>query len=228
MIESEFRYPNESPGYRTARNELLAAELEARRAVERAAALRRSLPPGGEVAEDYLFEDAGQDGDIRQVRLSGLFAPGQDTLLLYSYMFGPEMEAPCPSCTSIIDSLDGAVPHITRRVTFAAVVKSPLSRIQPFARSRAWRHVRLLSSAHSSYNRDYHAEAADGSQQPGMNVFVLDGGQVRHFWGAEEAPSDEGQEPRNLDLFWPIWHLLDITPAGRGPGPFPQLSYDAD
>jgi predicted dithiol-disulfide oxidoreductase (DUF899 family) len=227
MIESEARYPNESAGYRAARNELLAAEMEARRAVERAAALRRSLPPGGEVPEDYLFEDSRRDGGIGQVRLSGLFAPGKDTLLLYSYMFGPQMEAPCPSCTSIIDSLDGAIPHITARVNFAAVMKSPLGRILPFAASRGWRHVRLISSAGTSYNRDYHGEAADGSQQPSMNVFVRDSSQVRHFWGAEEAPSDEGQEPRNLDTFWPIWHLLDITPAGRGNGPFPQLSYDA-
>lgn len=219
MLESPQRYPNESPGYRTARNELLAAELAARRAVERAAALRRALPPGGEIPEDYLFHAVGADGAIEPVRLSGLFEPGKGTLLLYSFMFSPEMDQPCASCSSILDSLDGAVPHITQRVSAAAVVKSPLERVLPFAAERGWRNLRLVSSAGTTYNRDYHAEAADGSAQPTMNVFVRDGDSVRHFWGAEEAPSDPGQEPRNLDLFWPrrqrVSPALVRRPLGR-------------
>jgi predicted dithiol-disulfide oxidoreductase (DUF899 family) len=228
VLESQDRFPNESPDYRSARNELLAAELDARRAIERAAALRRALPPGGQPPEDYVFEaddlfEAG--GGTGSLRLSGLFEPGMDTLLVYSYMFGPDMAEPCPSCSSILDSLDGALPHLSQRVSFAAVVKSPLSRVYPVAARRGWRNIRLVSSAGNSYNRDYHGEAADGSQQPMMNVFVRDAGQVRHFWGAEEAPCDEGQEPRNLDLFWPLWHLLDLTPQGRGAGQFPRLSY---
>jgi predicted dithiol-disulfide oxidoreductase (DUF899 family) len=225
MIESPQRYPNESPEYRRARNELLAAELDARRAIERAASLRRLLPPGGEVPEDYVFQEAGDDGSRRTVRLSGLFEPGKNTLLLYSFMFGPEMDRPCPSCSSILDSLDGAVPHLTQRVSLAAVAKSPLERVLPFVAERGWRNLRLVSSAGTTYNRDYHGETTDGAQQPMMNVFVKDRDQVRHFWGAEEAPSDPGQEPRNLDLFWPLWHLLDISPDGRGTGPFPMLEY---
>jgi predicted dithiol-disulfide oxidoreductase (DUF899 family) len=222
---TEQHYPNESAEYRRARDELLAAELEARRAIERAAGLRRALPPGGVVAEDYVFERAGDDGAIGPVPLSGLFDPGRTTLLLYSYMFGQDMESPCPSCTSILDGIDGALPHLTQRASFAAVVKSPLARVLPFAAGRGWRNVRLVSSAGSSYNRDYHGENADGEQWPTMNVFVRDGDRVRHFWGAEEAPSDPGQEPRNLDLFWPLWHLLDATPAGRDGAGFPRLSY---
>jgi predicted dithiol-disulfide oxidoreductase (DUF899 family) len=225
MTTSQQHYPNESPQYRRARDELLAAELEARRAVERAATLRRTLPPGGAVPEDYVFEVAGQDGTSRRVPLSGLFEDGRTTLLLYSYMFGPDMESPCPSCTSILDGVDGALPHLAQRASFAAVVKSPLARALPVAAGRGWRHIRLVSSAGTSYNRDYHGENADGEQWPTMNVFVRDGDQVRHFWGAEEAPSDPGQEPRNLDLFWPLWHLLDATPDGRGDGQFPRLSY---
>jgi predicted dithiol-disulfide oxidoreductase (DUF899 family) len=225
MTKSQQSYPNESPEYRTARDELLAAELEARRAVERAAALRRALPPGGLVREDYVFETAGEDGTPARVPLSGLFANGQTTLVLYSYMFGPDMESPCPSCTSILDGVDGAVPHLSQRASFAAVVKSPLARVLPFAAGRGWCNVRLVSSAGTTYNRDYHGENADGEQWPTMNVFVKDGGQVRHLWGAEEAPSDPGQDPRNLDLFWPLWHLLDATPDGRGDGQFPRLSY---
>jgi predicted dithiol-disulfide oxidoreductase (DUF899 family) len=225
MTKSPQPYPNESPGYRRARDELLAAELEARRAVERAAALRRALPPGGAVPEDYVFEVAGEDGTSGRVPLSGLFGNGQATLLLYSYMFGPDMESPCPSCTSILDGVDGALPHLAQRASFAAVVKSPLARALPFAAGRGWRNVRLVSSAGTTYNRDYHGENAEGEQWPTMNVFVKDGDQVRHFWGAEEAPSDPGQDPRNLDLFWPLWHLLDVTPGGRGDGAFPRLTY---
>jgi predicted dithiol-disulfide oxidoreductase (DUF899 family) len=177
------------------------------------------------VREDYVFETAGEDGTPARVPLSGLFANGQTTLVLYSYMFGPDMESPCPSCTSILDGVDGAVPHLSQRASFAAVVKSPLARVLPFAAGRGWCNVRLVSSAGTTYNRDYHGENADGEQWPTMNVFVKDGGQVRHLWGAEEAPSDPGQDPRNLDLFWPLWHLLDATPDGRGDGQFPRLSY---
>ena len=227
MTKSQQRYPNESPEYRQARDELLAAELEARRAVERAAALRRALPPGGAVRADYVFEVAGGDGTPGRVPLSSLFENGQTTLLLYSYMFGPDMESPCPSCTSILDGVDGALPHLSQRASFAAVVKSPLARALPFAAGRGWRNVRLVSSAGTTYNRDYGGENADGEQWPTMNVFVKDGDQVRHFWGAEEAPSDPGQDPRNLDLFWPLWHLLDVTPDGRGNGAFPRLTYSA-
>jgi predicted dithiol-disulfide oxidoreductase (DUF899 family) len=226
VTTSQQRYPNESPEYRRARDELLATELEAHRAVERAAALRRALPPGGAVRADYVFEVAGEDGTSGRVPLSGLFENGQTTLLLYSYMFGPGMESPCPSCTSILDGVDGALPHLTQRASFAAVVKSPLARALPFAAGRGWRNVRLVSSAGTTYNRDYGGENADGEQWPTMNVFVKDGDQVRHLWGAEEAPSDPGQDPRNLDLFWSLWHLLDVTPDGRGEGPFPRLSYD--
>ena len=227
MTKSQQRYPNESPEYRQARDELLAAELEARRSVERAAALRRALPPGGAVRADYVFEVAGGDGTPGRVPLSSLFENGQTTLLLYSYMFGPDMESPCPSCTSILDGVDGALPHLSQRASFAAVVKSPLARALPFAAGRGWRNVRLVSSAGTTYNRDYGGENADGEQWPTMNVFVKDGDQVRHFWGAEEAPSDPGQDPRNLDLFWPLWHLLDVTPDGRGNGAFPRLTYSA-
>jgi predicted dithiol-disulfide oxidoreductase (DUF899 family) len=142
-------------------------------------------------------------------------------------MFGPDMDSPCPSCSSILDSLDGAMPHVAQRASFAAVVKSPLQRILPFADARGWRQLRLVSSAGNTYNRDYHGESADGSQPPMMNVFVQDQDQIRHFWGSEEAAPDDGQEPRNLDLFWPLWHLLDITRESRGAGQFPRLRYDS-
>ena len=110
-------FPNESPQYRRARNVLLEQEMELRRQVERVAAQRRALPPGGEIPEDYVFEAAGAGGKPKRVRLSELFAPGKDTLAIYSFMFGPERERPCPGCTHFLDGLDGAARHIASAST---------------------------------------------------------------------------------------------------------------
>jgi predicted dithiol-disulfide oxidoreductase (DUF899 family) len=179
------------------------------------------------------------------VKLSELFPTG-DTLVIYSFMFPrwsgdtrpapggdtgrlPLAETPCASCTSIIDSLDGAAQHLRRRVNLAVVAKSVPERIGTFARERGWRNLRLLSSHSNSYNRDYHAETADGAQRPILNVFVRDGNQVRHTWATELmfAPRDEGEDPRHVDSIWPIWAVLDMTPHGRGSEQaFPLLRYE--
>jgi len=127
------RFPGESNSYRAARDKLLDAEIEMRRTIESVAAQRRSLPLGGEIPEDYVFEEvvAGTGGGKkRKVRMAELFADGKDTLILYNFMYGPEMERPCPSCTSIIDGLDGEAPHVSERVNLAIVAKSPIERIR--------------------------------------------------------------------------------------------------
>src|SRR5262245_10747208 len=92
-------FPNETEAYRRARNVLLDEEIKLRRQVDRGAAHRRALTPGAEVAEDYVFEEAAAHREPVKVKLSGLFAPGRDTLAIYSFMFGPERERPCPGCT---------------------------------------------------------------------------------------------------------------------------------
>jgi predicted dithiol-disulfide oxidoreductase (DUF899 family) len=216
-------FPGESTEYRAARDRLLEAEVELKRHTEAVAAMRRELPPGGVVPQDYVF---GQDDG--EVRLSELFGPEHDTLVIYSFMYGPEAERPCPSCTSILDSLDGAAPHLAQRVALAVVAKSPSPRIRAFALERGWRHLRLLSSARNDYNRDYQAETSDGSQMPILNVFTRRGGEVRHFWATEllHVPLDAGQEPRHVDFIWPIWNVLDATPAGRGTDWTPRLEYE--
>lgn len=241
--DHDIRFPGESDEYRRERNRLLEAEADLRRAIERVAAQRRELPPGGVVAEDYRFEEAAGGG--AEVRLSELFAPGKDALVIYSFMFprypgdtrpGPDgetgrlplRETPCPSCTSILDSLDGAAPHLAERLNLAVVAKSPPDRIRTFARERGWRNLHLLSSRQNNYNRDYHAETSDGSQLPILNVFARDGGEIRHSWGTELlfAPRSEGEEARHVDSIWPIWNVLDVTPEGRGTGrDFPGLHY---
>jgi predicted dithiol-disulfide oxidoreductase (DUF899 family) len=216
-------FPGESPEYRAARDRLLEAEVELKRHTEAVAAMRRELPPGGVIPQDYVF---GQDGG--EVRLSELFGPKHDTLVIYSFMYGPEAERPCPSCTSILDSLDGAAPHLAQRVALAVVAKSPSPRIRAFALERGWRNLRLLSSAKNDYNRDYQAETSDGSQMPILNVFTRRDGEVRHFWATEllYAPWDAGQEPRHVDFIWPIWNVLDATPKGRGTDWSPRLEYE--
>jgi len=224
------RFPGESNSYRAARDKLLDAEIEMRRTIESVAAQRRSLPLGGEIPEDYVFEEvvAGTGGGKkRKVRMAELFADGKDTLILYNFMYGPEMERPCPSCTSIIDGLDGEAPHVSERVNLAIVAKSPIERIREFAKERGWRNLRILSSAASTYNHDYQGENAKGEQMPALNVFVRRNGKIYHFYNTELmfAPSDPGQDMRHVDMIWPLWNVLDFTPEGRGTSWYPKLSY---
>lgn len=142
------RFPGESPRYRTARNRLLAAETGLRREVERVARMRRKLPLGGQIPQDYVFDE----GPAGSVKLSELFRDKLDTLLIYSFMFGPQARQPCPMCTSFLDSLDGAAIHLTQRANLAVVAKSPIGRIRQFAGDRGWRNLRLLSSSNNTYN----------------------------------------------------------------------------
>lgn len=239
------RFPGESEEYRAARNRLLEAEIELRRSIEEVAAQRRALPPGGEVTEDYVFDQATPGGG--KVRMSELFAPGKGSLVIYSFMFPraslderrpppggetarlPLAETPCASCTSILDSLDRAAPHLAQRINLAVVAKSAPDRIRAYANERDWRNLRLLSSASNTYNRDYLGEAEDGEQMPILNVFARDGDAIRHFWASElmRADAEPDQEPRHVDLIWPLWNVLDLVPEGRGDDPdFPHLTYD--
>jgi predicted dithiol-disulfide oxidoreductase (DUF899 family) len=213
-------FPNETKDYRSARDKLLEAELKLRKQIEDVAALRRKLPPGGEVPEDYVFET-----ERGPVRLSQLFKNG-NTLVAYSFMYGPKMEQPCPMCTSIIDGLNGNAMHITQRTDLVIIAKSPIARILEHARSRGWSNLKLLSSDKNNYNRDYHGEAADGSQMPILNVFRKSK-TVRHFYATEllHAKSGPGQDPRHVDMIWPLWNLLDFTPEGRGKDWYPKLTY---
>jgi predicted dithiol-disulfide oxidoreductase (DUF899 family) len=238
-------YPGESREYRAARQRLLEQEIELRRMMEAVAAARRDLPPGGVVPEDYVFQGAGADRSPTDLRLSELFAPGKDSLAIYSFMFprdpgdrrpGPVSgrtallrleEGPCPSCVALLDQLDGAAEHASPLVNFVVVAKAPLGRVLTFAEERGWRRLQLLSSAGNSYNRDYFAETEEGAQRPMLNVFHRQGGVIRHFWGSElfYAPADPGQDPRHVGTLEPVWNLLDLTPEGRPTDWDEQLSY---
>jgi len=240
------RFPGESASYRVARDRLLEQEIELRRAMESVAQARRHLPPGGLVTEDYVFEGAGPDGGSAKVRLSELFASSKDSLVIYNFMFPrfpqdtrPGLkggttarlkleEGPCPSCTALLDQLDGATDHVGQRVNFVVIAKAPLPRLLAFAQERGWRRLRLLSAAGNNFKRDYHAETAEGFQLPMLNVFRRDGGEIRHFWSSEmlNAPADPGQDPRHAGTIEPLWNIFDLTPEGRGSDWEEQLSYD--
>jgi predicted dithiol-disulfide oxidoreductase (DUF899 family) len=225
-------FPNESTAYRDARNQLLKAEMALRKNIEEVAALRRKLPLGGELPEDYVFDEGAADlADTKTVRtthLSELFSPGKETLAIYNYMFGPQMKEPCVSCTSILDGLNGSALHILQRVNFAVAAKSPLARIREVARGRGWKNLRLLSSSDNTYNSDYHGESPKGDQFPSLNVFVRRDGKIYHFYHSELlfAPKEPGMDGRHVDMIWPIWNFFDYTPEGRGTNWNPRLRYD--
>jgi predicted dithiol-disulfide oxidoreductase (DUF899 family) len=229
----DVRFPGEPDDYREARDELLRAEIDLRRQIEAVAAQRRELPLGGELPEDYAFEEWDDAaGAPRTIRLSELFEDGKDSLFLYSFMFRPgekglPLEVACPACTSIVDALDGEAPHITQRINFAAVTKVPIDRFRAHAQTRGWRHARLLSSAGNTYNRDYKAEDSNENQRPVATVFVRRDGRIHHHWSSELmfAPSEPGQHPRHVDFMWPLWSVLDLTPEGRGADWEPKLEY---
>jgi predicted dithiol-disulfide oxidoreductase (DUF899 family) len=228
---STVRFPGEGASYRAAREELLAAESDLRRRVEQVAELRRELPLGGELPEDYAFEEGAaglaDSTGLVSVKLSDLFREGIDTLALYSFMYGPAMKQACPMCTSFLDSLNGTAPHAGQRLNLAVVAKSPIGRIREFAYGRGWRNLRLLSSAGNTYNRDYHGENAAGGQMPVFNLFVRRDGTIYHSYATELVfrPADAGQNQRHIDMLWPLWNLLDLTPEGRGSNWFPRLAY---
>jgi predicted dithiol-disulfide oxidoreductase (DUF899 family) len=212
-------FPNESPEYRQSRNALLAEEIELRRQIELVAALRRALPPGGVVPEDYTFE--GPNG---AVRLSQLFGD-KDTLVVYSMMFGPERERACPMCTAMLTSWDGTARNLRERVAVAVTARSPIGRLLDFKKERGWQNLQMYSDTTGDYTRAY--VTADDGDVPGFSVFTRGDGTVRHFWSGEMSGemADPGQDPRGAPDFDPLWTILDHTPAGRGASWYPKLEY---
>ena len=221
---ADLHFPNETEEYRAARKELLKAEIDLRARVAEIAAQRRKLPMGGAVKDDYAFRTV-EGGAERDIRLSELFAPGKDTLFLYSFMYGRKQKTPCPSCTSFMDYATGGARHHLDRINFAICAAAPINEFERYAKTRGWPSVRLLSSSSNSYNRDYFAESDDGGQMPMGNVFVKRDGGVHHFWGSEMLHAGLVGHPRHMDQMWPLWNILDLTPEGRGESWGPKLAY---
>ena len=237
-------FPNESPQYRAARNALLRSEVALRRQMETVASELRSLPQGGEVPEDYVF-DRLVDGVVEKVPMSELFRDG-DTLMIYHYMFprhalddrpGPKSgamadvpleEGPCPSCTALIDMWEGTIPHFEGLGgNLVVVARAPIERVAAFATDKGWKHIRLVSAAGNSFRRDYGGDGPDGQPVPIMTVFKRwPDGTMRLHWASEliKEPSDPGQDMRHLGTVEPLWTLFDLTPDGR-PASDEQMQY---
>jgi predicted dithiol-disulfide oxidoreductase (DUF899 family) len=213
------RFPNESPAYRQARNALLAEEIELRRHIERVAAQRRALPPGGTVPKDYAF--VGENGPVS---FSALFGNKQ-TLAVYSYMYGPKRERPCPMCTSLMAAWDGESLDVEQRIALVMVARSPIERLLAVKKERGWQHLRLYSDMDGDFTRDY--VSAEDADIPAFNIFTRRDGSVRHFWSGEmgATTADPGQDPRGAPDLMPLWTILDSTPEGRGAEWYPSLNY---
>ena len=213
-------HPNESDEYRRARQRLLVEEIELRRQVERVAAMRRELPPGGEVTGDYRF--TAEDGGV--VTLAELFGD-HDTLVVYSYMFGPQREAPCPMCTSMMGSFDHKISDIQQQVSVAFTARSSIDRMIAAKQARGWKDLPIFSDGDGQFTRDY--VSADDADMPAYNVFTRRDGTIRHFWSEEIGfdMADPGQDPRSAVEMDSMWLLLDTTPNGRGGDWHPSLKY---
>jgi predicted dithiol-disulfide oxidoreductase (DUF899 family) len=217
--KNKAHFPNESPEYRQARNALLAEEIELRRHIERVAAVRRALPPGGAIPEDYTFE--GHNGTVRISQLFG----DKDTLVIYSMMFGPQRERACPMCTAMLTSWEGTARNLRERVTLAVTARSPIERLLDFKKERGWQNLQLYSDTKGDYTRAY--VSADDGDVPGLTIFTRSNDTVRHFWSGEMSGemADPGQDPRGAPDLDPLWTILDLTPGGRGATWYPKLEY---
>jgi predicted dithiol-disulfide oxidoreductase (DUF899 family) len=212
-------FPNESAAYREARNALLVEEIKLRRHLEQVAAMRRQLPPGGKVKKPYRFE--GENGPATLADLFG----DKDTLIVYSYMFGPQRKSPCPSCTSFMATWEEKMPDIEQRAAFVMMARSPIDRLIAAKKARGWTRLKVYSDGSGDFTRDY--VSATDEDMPGYTVFARKDGVIRHFWSGEMsgAMADPGQDPRGAPDPDPLWSLLDTTPEGRGTNWYPKLSY---
>ncbi|MFF1642773.1 DUF899 family protein [Streptomyces sp. NPDC058246] len=222
------RLDAESADYLAAREELRLAEIELMRHRERVAAQRRALPPGPPV-DDYVFLEgpAGLDsGDapVREVTLSELFTAPDRPLIVYHFMYGKLQTSPCPMCTLWIDGFNGIAHHLGRNADFAVAAAADPPTLRQHSRNRGWDRLRLLSCGDSTFKYDLGSEDKDGEQDSTVSVFTRDGdGTVRHVYSAHPRLADDIAE-RGIDLLAPVWHLLDLTPRGRGDW-YPSIDY---
>ncbi|MDE3087107.1 MAG: DUF899 domain-containing protein [Acidobacteriota bacterium] len=206
---------------------LLAEEKELTRRADELARTRRELP-WVRVEKDYLF-----DTEQGEATLAGLFR-GRSQLVVYHFMFGPDWEEGCPSCSSVADGFDETHLHLQHHdVAFTAVSRAPLEKLLAYRRRMGWSFP-WASSGRSDFNFDfgvsfteesvragdktYNFRPLEGGQfdaadlpfeGPGMSAFALQDGAVHHTYSAYS---------RGLDGLWPMWQWLDRAPLGRNEG----------
>ena len=215
------RIPNESAEYRAARTALLAEEIELRRHIERVAAQRRALPQGAPVTGDYRFE--GEEGPVDFARPVRRQADARDLQL--------HVRAAARASLSDVHQSPGRVGrqcggHRSEGVAGGrrALADRAPDRLEEGARMA--KPAPLQRSQRRLFARLFRAIAADGSDEPALNVFTRRDGAIRHFWSAEmSGTSDPGQDPRGAPDPAPLWMVLDMTPEGRGADWYPKLDY---
>lgn len=201
--------PRASREYCDAREKLLAAEKNLMQQIEQVAQMRRDLPLGPEVT-DYEF--IGNDGPVR---LSQLFEPGREPyLVMYHLMYWADDDEFCPMCSGWIDGLNAVAPHITQRVNFVVASLAPPERLQQWARERGWNRVPVLADVGTHLPDAIAARDEDGDPSSTVAVFSKDGSTLRHTYTMH--PDEDNDTIRGIDLLQPVWHVFDLTPAGRG------------
>jgi predicted dithiol-disulfide oxidoreductase (DUF899 family) len=207
-----------------ARKQHLAREKELTRLRDQLSAERRELP-WVRVGKQYVFE-----GPAGKETLPELFA-GKSQLVVQHFMFGPDWEAGCKSCSFWADNYNGFVVHLMQRdVSFVAVSLAPLDKIEAFKRRMGW-SFKWVSSHGSDFNHDYHVsfrpEEFEGeevyynyarqkmpvAELPGISVFAKDAsGAVFHTYSCYQ---------RGLDMMNAAYHYLDLVPKGRDEASLP-------
>jgi len=211
---------NESGEYLAKRDELRLAEIELMRQRERVAELRRRLPQGA-IIQDYEFQEGPADLDasdtpVRTVRMSELFTGPDRSLVVYHFMYGKKQVNPCPMCTMIIDAWNGVAHHLAQNVDVVIVAAAELPALRAHARRQVWDNLRLLSAHGNTFKYDLRSEDREGHQDSTVSVFTKDrDGTVRHSYSAHPSMAEDIRE-RGLDLLFPVYNVLDLTPQGRG------------
>jgi predicted dithiol-disulfide oxidoreductase (DUF899 family) len=211
---------DEPAEYAKRREELRQAEVDLMHHREKVASLRRQLPKGAPV-EDYEFLEGPRrlaDGDepVTTVRLSELFSASDRALVVQHVMYGKAQTTPCPMCTMWVDGLNAVLPHIEQNADYVVASAADPEALRAHARTRGWTNVRPLSCGDNTFQYDLGAEDEEGVQDSTVSVFTLDpDGTPRHVYSCHPRMADDIAE-RGIDLLSPVWHLLDLTPHGRG------------
>ncbi len=207
-----------------ARQVHLAEEKELTRLRDRLSQRRRRLPWVG-VDKDYVFE--GPDG---KESLSELFA-GRGQLIVYHFMYGPDWDEGCPSCSLLCDTIDGAIVHLNHRdVSMVAVSRAPFDKLEAYRKRMGWK-FKWVSSHGGEFNHDYDVsfaaeEMAKGEvyynykigkfpsdEAPGLSVFYRnENGDIFHTYSAYA---------RGLDALIGTYNYLDLVPKGRDESDLP-------
>jgi predicted dithiol-disulfide oxidoreductase (DUF899 family) len=131
-------------------------------------------------------------------------------------MCGGAQKKPCPRCTMWVDGFNGVAHHLRQNINFAVIAEAGIRELREWARERHWDALRLVSSEGSGFKSFLNFQDQDGKQRPGLSVFVRSqDGSLKHFYSASASMTDE-IKTRGIDLLSPVWHLLDLTPDGRG------------